>query len=968
MGQQIALPSFAGGEFSPALFGRIDFTKYHTAAAYLRNMVVDFHGGVYNRPGTLFVGPVKDSTKPGRLIPFVFSNGQAYVLVFGHQTLRIVQNGGYITEAAKVINSVSHANPCVVGVAAHGFSNGDLVFIESSPGMPYLSGAEFLVAGVTTNTFTLTDIYGNVIDSTFFGTYSGGGSVARIYTAFSPYSSADLAVLKYNQSADTAILTHPGYPPYKLQRSSNTSWTFSSAFTVPIVDPPAIGSVVASNTTGTTEYAYVVTSVSAVNGQESVASIGKSCINSATMSSTAGAHITVSIAPNTWSLNSFNDVASYNIYRTPEVAGGSPGSGSAFGYVGAVAFGSQIFVDSNIQPDFTRQPPLPVNPFNQNLITDVQITNGGTGYAVGDKFAIWPQSTSYGTPTYCYVTSIGSGGAITGIAVGQQGTLGSQSSYIVYQDWPSNLGASHGVGSGAVLTPVFAGSPSYPTCSCFFQQRLVFGGFSGNVTEFLASKTGDYYNFSYSSPSQASDSIQVSILSSKVNIIKHLVPMTSMVALSYSGAWRVDSGQLYGPVTPTSILAAPQGYAGAADPIPIVVNYDILYVQARGSVVRDLSYNFFVNVYTGNDISAMSSHLFFPHTIVQWTWAEEPNRTVWAVRDDGVALSLTFVKEQEVIAWAHSDTQGSFLDVCSIPEGNIDAVYFLVGRWINGVYAQFVERLDSRDLDADPALQYPADPSRAWFVDAGLSYEPISGDTVLFPFGTSGTFNANFMSNSTPAALAVVPGAILRFNGGWFLVNSISTSVPGVPLQANLTSIIPSSSLQSSPVNDWSVGTPATTVYGLWHLNNMPVTVLADGSPVSGIEVKNGTITLPNAASDIKIGLGYSAQFQSLPINPPTQGAQTSQGKRIKVSAATVRMKDSRGIKIGPSWDRLLPFKERAYNIPLGVPLPLFTGDERIIVEEDWAMFNQICMQQDDPLPMTVLGIWPEVVVGDTVE
>jgi hypothetical protein len=56
-----------------------------------------------------------------------------------------------------------------------------------------------------------------------------------------------------------------------------------------------------------------------------------------------------------------------------------------------------------------------------------------------------------------------------------------------------------------------------------------------------------------------------------------------------------------------------QVYNGCSDVPPVVVNRDILYVQAKGSSVRDLAYNEFVKIYTGSDLSVLSSHLFFGH-------------------------------------------------------------------------------------------------------------------------------------------------------------------------------------------------------------------------------------------------------------------------------------------------------------------------------------------------------------------
>ncbi|MGD9742284.1 MAG: hypothetical protein AB7J30_13035, partial [Hyphomicrobium sp.] len=50
-----------------------------------------------------------------------------------------------------------------------------------------------------------------------------------------PYGAADLAALKWAQSADVLFLVHPDHPPQKLSRTSHASWTLAE---IPFVDGP----------------------------------------------------------------------------------------------------------------------------------------------------------------------------------------------------------------------------------------------------------------------------------------------------------------------------------------------------------------------------------------------------------------------------------------------------------------------------------------------------------------------------------------------------------------------------------------------------------------------------------------------------------------------------------------------------------------------------------------------------------
>ena len=89
--------NFPGGEISPKLFGRVDLAKYTQSCKTVQNYIVFPHGGLTKRSGTRFIAECKDSTNNKRLIPFVFSTTQAYVLEFGNDYIRFYRNEGQIT-------------------------------------------------------------------------------------------------------------------------------------------------------------------------------------------------------------------------------------------------------------------------------------------------------------------------------------------------------------------------------------------------------------------------------------------------------------------------------------------------------------------------------------------------------------------------------------------------------------------------------------------------------------------------------------------------------------------------------------------------------------------------------------------------------------------------------------------------------------------------------------------------------
>jgi len=123
---KLLLRSFAGGEITPELNGRIDLGKFQTGLGLARNFITLPHGPAARRPGTRFIIEAKDSTHKVRLIPFQFSADQTAVLEFGHQYIRFHIDGGTLLEGAVAIDSITGAT---VTATAHGFSTGDWVYI-----------------------------------------------------------------------------------------------------------------------------------------------------------------------------------------------------------------------------------------------------------------------------------------------------------------------------------------------------------------------------------------------------------------------------------------------------------------------------------------------------------------------------------------------------------------------------------------------------------------------------------------------------------------------------------------------------------------------------------------------------------------------------------------------------------------------------------------------------------------------
>jgi hypothetical protein len=80
--------SFAGGEWSPLMEGRVDLPTYRQSMRTMENFFCLPQGPAKTRPGLRFVAETKDSSKKARLISFIYSNQQAYILEFGDLYIR----------------------------------------------------------------------------------------------------------------------------------------------------------------------------------------------------------------------------------------------------------------------------------------------------------------------------------------------------------------------------------------------------------------------------------------------------------------------------------------------------------------------------------------------------------------------------------------------------------------------------------------------------------------------------------------------------------------------------------------------------------------------------------------------------------------------------------------------------------------------------------------------------------------
>lgn len=730
MPTSVILPSFASGELSPALHGRVDLAKYQSGLATCLNWYIHAFGGASTRAGTEWVGEVYDSATRSRLVPFEFNEEQTYVLEFADQFLRVIMDGGYVLETAVTITGITRANPGVVSYTGSDPSNGDHVWIDTVVGMTQVNRRRFTVANVNAgaNTFQLSGV-----DTTLYTAYASGGTWARLYTVATPYVAADLALLKFTQSADTLTITHPSYVPYSLTRTAHTSWTLAAIV--------------------------------------------------------------------------FNPVG---FFAVPDAA---------------------------------------------------------------------------------------------------------------------------------------------PGCSTYHDGRQCYGRDNASIQSFWASQSGDFVNFNVSAPVVDSDAITRTLASKKVNEIRFMVSLDVLLMFTSGAVWRGWPGSQEDVITPGNFGAKPVSYEGCAQIEPVETIDSAIFVTKSGRRVRDIYGN--GEQFVSRNLSILSSHLFEGHSIEERAYATDPDSLIWFVRDDGVLLCFTYLKEHDVYAWSRHTTDGTVESVAAIQEDNETILYLSVKRTIGGTTKRYVERMASRFF----ATVYDA-----WCVDSGYNYNGWNTDTAKSLTITGATYNAGdtailAATGHTPFTSGSVGTKYILRSGQHQVTVTVSVYSSSSSVSATLDTA-PFTSLQATATSDWAAA--SLTLSGLWHLEGRTVKVFADGSVEPDAVVSQGTITLSRAAGRILAGLGYTCDLETLNIE---QGQPTLQGRYKAISELAIRVKDTRGLQAGPTSDRLTEFKERTTE-EQGYPTTLTTGDERQVIDPSWNSNGRVFLRQSYPLPATVVAIIPRLDVG----
>ena len=160
-------------------------------------------------------------------------------------------------------------------------------------------------------------------------------------------------------------------------------------------------------------------------------------------------------------------------------------------------------------------------------------------------------------------------------------------------------------------------------------------------------------------------------------------------------------------------------------------------------------------------------------------------------------------------------------------------------------------------------------------------------------------------------------------------------------------------------------GSATTTLSGLAHLEGQTVSVLADGATHADKVVSSGQITLDRSTTKAVVGLAYDSVLQTMRIEGGAAEG-TSQGKTKRISKVVLRLFETVGAKVGPTLNQLETIPFRTTSSLMSNPVDtLLAGDKEIEFRDDYNTDGFIFVKQDQPLPLSILAIYPTVVTSD---
>jgi len=535
----------------------------------------------------------------------------------------------------------------------------------------------------------------------------------------------------------------------------------------------------------------------------------------------------------------------------------------------------------------------------------------------------------------------------------------------------------------------FSDTTGHPSCVSFFEQRLVFAATKDEPQTLYFSKSGDYENMT--AGTDADSAMIYTIASNEVNVIRYLKAVRTLIVGTTGGEYTVSADGTDAAVTPTNVTIKRQSSFGSANVDAQPAGNAILFLQRAKRKIRELQYNFDQDGYVAPDLTILNDTVT-KTGINETAYQQEPDSILWCVRDDGVLAALTYQRSENVVAWSRHILGGRFGEatITVSDYANIATGTKLTLTKSDGTTVTFT---------CQGAGSSPTPETNKFFHNESNN---TTADNIYTAINLHGDFTvsnpaANVVTitetaHSATGLLKIVSSDTVRLtttDEGEAVVES-AASIAGTLNEDELWVIVKrtvngSTARYIESFSDFDFdettstsfkfldshlsysGSSTSTLSGLAHLEGQTVSILGDGATHDDKIVASGAISLDRAVTSACVGLAYNSVLQTMRLEGGAgQYEGTSQGKIKRISKVVLRLFETVGVKVGPSLSKLETIPFRTTSSLLSTPVDtLLAGDKEIEFDGDYESDGFIVIKQDQPLPCSILAIYPTLVTSD---
>ena len=529
----------------------------------------------------------------------------------------------------------------------------------------------------------------------------------------------------------------------------------------------------------------------------------------------------------------------------------------------------------------------------------------------------------------------------------------------------------------------FSDTTGHPSCVSFFEQRLVFAGTTDEPQTVYFSKAGDYENMT--TGTNADDAMVYTIASNQVNAIRYMKAVRTLIIGTTGGEFTISADGTDASITPSNVTIKRQSSFGSANVDAIPSGNAVLFLQQAKRKIRELAYNFDSDGYVAPDLTILNETVT-KTGINEMAYQQSPDSIIWCVRDDGELVGLTYQRSENVTAW-HRHILGGKSQECTITVSdyaNIPTGTKLTFTKSDGTEVTFTSTTSTagtnefrtqtnNDTTADniyTAINAHSDFTVANPAAAVVTIRETAPEATGFLTCVSADTTRLTVQNETATVVESVASihGTLNEDELWVIVKRVVNGSTRRYVECFSDFDFDETNSTDFKFLDSHLsysGTSTSTLSGLDHLENQTVSILADGAAHANKIVSSGAITLDRACTSACIGLAYNSVLQTMRIEGGAAEG-TSQGKTKRISKVVLRLFETVGVKVGPSLTNLETVPFRTTSSLLTSPVDtLLAGDKEIEFRDDYNSDGFIFVKQDQPLPCSVLAIYPTLVTSD---